>query len=168
MIVVGVRARVGNLDAKRRIAIARGSMFVGKAQHRDTYFDARAGYLKVRESDMDQDRLLFYRRDRRGDLATCESWSTPIDPVDSMRALLEAALDVRGSVEKTRETFERQNMIIELDRVRPNRMFLGLKYQLGPGEIPDDATQELRDFMRDFEVTKDDLVTESYCEMRRA
>lgn len=166
MIVVGVRARVGNLDSLHEIAIGMGAMFVGKAQHRDTYFESPSGYLKIRESDLDHDRLIFYRRDRRPEGATAESWSAVIDSVESHRALLEAALGVRAVIEKSRESFERQNMLIELDRLRPNRMFLGLKYQLGPGEVPQDAGGELRDFMHSFGVTVDDLIGESYSELR--
>lgn len=162
---VEIKARCPELDAARRVALEIGAMFDGKGRHKDTYFDAPRGYFKLRESDADLDRLVYYDRERKRQPKLSHWYTVALDdPKDSL-ALFTAALSVRGVVEVSRETFVRQNVRIQFDRVRPNVPFLVLRYDLGPGETPEEAERELLAFAEPFPITSEDWIAESYCEI---
>lgn len=162
---VEIKARCPKLDEARRVALEIGAMFDGKGRHKDTYFDAPRGYFKLRESETDLDRLVYYDRERSRQPKLSEWYTVSLDDPAESLALFSAALTVRGVVEVSRETFVRQNVRIQFDRVRPNVPFLVLRYDLGPGETPEEAEKELRTFVESFPITPDDWIAESYCEI---
>ena len=162
---VEARMRCPDYDGLRSRAIEIGSMYEGKDDQTDTYFGVPDGFMKIRETSLDQDHVLFYRRPNIADIHTCESFASHVTEIDSMRALLENAFGTRAVIRKTRETFVRQNCRILFDRLSKNRTFLTVRYDLGPGETPEEATRELETFLEAFDCDRTKRLAQSYCEI---
>lgn len=163
---VGLRARPADPASVRRAALEIDSMYEGKDEQTDTYFGVPEGYLKIRESSIDHDRLLFYRRGREDGPQVCEAWTAPVDPVAPLAAVLEAAFGVRARVRKTREIFVRQNLRIQIDRLRGGGTFVVLRWDLGPGDAPREGIEALVAFAERVGLSRESWIRESYCEMQ--
>jgi predicted adenylyl cyclase CyaB len=105
--LASVRKALGRLGAKA------GELDV----QTDTYFHVSRGRLKLRETDGRPAVLIWYDRADENRVRGSDYHLTPVTDAESMKAVLAAALGVRGQVHKRREVYLWHNVRIHLDDV---------------------------------------------------
>ena len=162
---IELKARLGDLEAARRIALRIATKQIGTQHQIDTYFHCRDGRLKLRQIDGLSAQLVWYARaDQEGPKAS-DYQLVPVSNPETLKAALSAGLGVRVVVEKRREIYLYHNVRIHLDDVVSLGHFLEFEAVLGPDV--DDATghEQVAHLREEFSIAKSDLLTGSYADM---
>jgi predicted adenylyl cyclase CyaB len=162
---IELKARLADLVAARQIAQRLATKRLGTQHQVDTYFHCRAGRLKLREIDGLSSQLVWYARpDEQGPKAS-DYRLVPVSNPKTLKGALEAALGVRGVVEKRREVFLYHNVRIHLDEVTHLGQFLEFEAVLGPQVDDQTGHAQLDELTREFAIQPADLLSGSYGEM---
>lgn len=162
---IELKARLADLAAARQVAERLATKRLGIQHQVDTYFHCRDGRLKLREIDGLSAQLVWYSRpDEQGPKAS-DYRLVPVSNPKTLRAALQAALGIRGVVEKRREAFLHHNVRIHLDEVSGLGQFLEFEAVLGPHVDDRAGHAQLDDLARQFAIRPADLLCGSYGEM---
>jgi len=162
---VEIKAKVSNLDAFRKAALALsdtpGSLIIQK----DTFFAVAQGRLKLRNFGNGLGELIRYHRpDATGPKVSDYSISPTSDP-DGLTDLLSRVMPVLGVVAKERTLFMAGRTRIHLDDVQGLGWFMELEVVLTEEETPVDGEVEAQRLMKILGINKDDLVEGAYLDM---
>jgi adenylate cyclase class IV len=127
-----------DLDAVRAALPALPVRREGVQLQTDTFFQARAGRLKLREIEGQSAVLIWYNRSDAATAKLCNYHLVPVTDAALLRAALTAALGERGVVRKRREIYHYRNVRIHLDDVENLGGFVEFEAVLGPHD--DEAT----------------------------
>jgi predicted adenylyl cyclase CyaB len=164
-----VRCTTEEMQCVRESATAAGLAPFIAMTHRDTYFHAQQGRLKLREiHHQDGTQLAELLAYTRPDQAEAR-WSNytrveiPIAVADTLRAL-GSTLGVKRVVEKTREVGIWRRTRIHLDDVQDLGLFVELE-TVSDSQSDPSASQELTEAARMLGLDKLEVVAGSYGEM---
>jgi len=162
---VEIKARLGDLEATRRLVeqIADGP---GRAvDQTDTFFRVANGRLKLRERSDAGAELIYYRRpDATGPKAS-EYETVAVSDPERLRELLAAALGVAGRVIKHRIVYRVGRTRIHLDEVRDLGHFLELEVELAPGEPTDLGVREAKRLVGLLDLGEETLIGVAYVDL---
>lgn len=162
---IELKARLADLAAARRLAVAVATKRIAVQQQLDTYFHCRQGRLKLRQIDNLSSQLVWYARpDQQGPKAS-QYMLVPISNPQTLKAALGAALGVRAVIQKRREIFLVGNVRIHLDEVIGLGSFLELEAVLGPDLDDAQGRAQLHALAEKFAIAAEDLVAGSYADM---
>jgi predicted adenylyl cyclase CyaB len=162
---IELKARLRDLATARRTAAALATAGPMLQEQVDTYFHCRAGRLKLREIGGRPAELIWYARPDTQAAKASDYTLVPVPEPAALKAVLDAALGVRGVVQKRREIFLHENVRIHLDEVAGLGTFLEFEAVLGP-EVDDARGQaQLADLGARFGLTPADLLSNSYGDM---
>ncbi|CAN5786733.1 class IV adenylate cyclase [soil metagenome] len=165
-----VRCNAGEMQSVREAATAAGLGPFASMTHRDTYFHAQHGRLKLREIRHDDGTELaeligYSRADRAG-----ARWSRysraeiPTASVEGLRNVLTSALGVLNVVEKVREVGIWRRTRIHLDQVKALGLFVELETVTGSATDPT-ARQELDEVARMLGLDQLETIPGSYADL---
>ena len=138
---------------------------LGVQQQVDTYFHCNQGRLKLRQIDGLSAQLIWYARpDQKGPKAS-DYRLVPVSNPETLKAALDAALGVRGEVQKRREVFLVDNVRIHLDEVAGLGTFLEFEAVLRPESDEAVGRSRLEQLMAAFAIDPADLLSGSYGDM---
>jgi len=149
----------------RETLLASNALFDGEDRQIDHCFRTARGHLKLRETQLDRDRLLACRARREGGSRLTETDAAPVEATDEVRRVLEAVLVPIAVVRKTRETFAEQNVRVHLDRLESGGTFVEIEVVLGPGESFESARNDARRWIERLGLQEGRAVAESYAEL---
>jgi adenylate cyclase class IV len=129
-----LKAQCADLDAARVAAQRLGARPAGVELQTDTFFRVPIGRLKLRAITGRCAVLIWYDRPNRTEARLSSYYLVPVPDGDLLKALLAAALGVRGEVRKRREILRWHNVRIHLDRVDGLGTFVEFEAVLSPGE----------------------------------
>jgi predicted adenylyl cyclase CyaB len=162
---IELKARCASLSAAREAARAMGAEYVGILEQRDTYFAARQGRLKLRETSGKPAELIAYARDDTAAVRGSDYQLVSIADPAALLAALTSALGVRGAVVKRRELWMWQGVRIHLDEVAGLGTFVELEAVMEPDE-PDEIGQQKVAVLRErLGITDENLVGVSYSDL---
>jgi adenylate cyclase class IV len=163
---VEIKARIcGDPQALRTRARALGTRPAMVMHQEDTFFRTVSGRLKLRVPDCGGAELIYYeRRDEPGPRPSVY-FVAPVDDPVALKAVLSAALGVRGVVRKRRELVLAGNTRIHVDDVEGLGSFLELEVMLSEGEAPEVGNGTCARFMHVLGVGEDDLVDSAYIDL---
>ncbi len=162
---IELKARLRDLAEARRTAMALATAGPMQQVQVDTYFRCREGRLKLREIVGRPAELIWYARPDTQAPKASDYTLVPVPEPEALKAVLAAALGVRGVVRKRREIFLHQHVRIHLDEVAGLGTFLEFEAVLGP-EVDDALGQaQLADLAARFGITTADLLSNSYGDM---
>src|SRR5579859_6939696 len=115
--------------------------------HRDTFYNAPAGRLKLREFADKNAELIYYKRPDQPGPKTSIYTRTPVPDAASMRELLGRCLGTKAVVAKSRELFLAGQTRIHLDKVEGLGAFMELEVVLSPGQSEAEGEQIASDLM---------------------
>ncbi len=162
---VEIKARCSDPEAVRDALRAGGAVFHGRDRQVDTYFEVRAGRLKLREGEIENG-LIFYRREdragpKRSDVVL---WRTGKET--GLKSVLAEALGVRVVVDKEREIWFIGNVKFHVDRVGDLGSFVEIEAIDSDGTIGVEKLREQCDEYLDlFGIRPEDLVATSYADL---
>jgi adenylate cyclase class IV len=167
------KARCRDLAAARDLVESLGARCEGMQVQTDTFFHVSHGRLKLRVVAGQSSTLIGYRREEVGaasraapkeaplgsrGLLDSSYFLTPVPEPETLRALLAAALGVRGEVRKRRTVYHHANVRIHLDEVEGLGTVVELEAVIGPDADEDISRQRLEDLSRMLGLTAaDDL-----------
>lgn len=167
---VEIKARLADPAAVAARALAISDTPPETFVQRDTFFRCATGRLKLRERSPGPGELIWYDRPNVATSKTSRYLLVAVGNQPALHELLEQALDVEGSVEKTRTVFMAGQTRIHLDAVAGLGQFLELEVVLRDGQPAAEGHAQAVDLMRRLGVTEADLVDCSYADLlaRRA
>lgn len=149
---------VASLDQCRQLDATNA----GIIRQRDTYFHVARGGLKLREETPGQPHLIQFDRPDEPQQRQSSYRIVTVDDGAVTRAALEAALGVRGEVEKTRQLFLWRQVQIHLDEVVGLGTFIEFE-AVAPPESDLSEEHRLVVHLREvFGVTDDRLCATGY------
>jgi len=162
---VEIKARCSKPNKVRAILKENNAHFKGTDHQIDTYFCVEEGRLKLREGDIENNLIYYYRPDTASPkLSNIHLVSMNHSP--KMKALLTAALGVQIVVDKQREIYFIDNVKFHIDKVKELGSFIEIEAIDKDGDIGETKLQEQCEYyMELFEISKQDLVAESYSDL---
>jgi predicted adenylyl cyclase CyaB len=131
----------------------------------DTFFECRAGRLKLRTFANGAGELIFYRRSDEHGPKESFYVRTPTAAPDSLRETLSLAYGVVGRVRKQRTLFIAGRTRIHLDVVENLGHFLELEVVLLENETTDAGVREAHELMQRLGVDPSQLIDRAYVDL---
>jgi predicted adenylyl cyclase CyaB len=160
-----LKACCGNLEACRQ-ALSRLVIPLHQVElQTDTYFHISNGRLKLREIDGLPAALIWYERPDSEQARISLYQMTMVADPEAMKALLAAALGVRGQVAKRREIYLWHNVRIHLDEVAGLGSFVEFEAVLGPEDDETTARARLEHLAQTLQLDPLDYRGKSYADL---
>lgn len=162
---IEIKARCRAPETIRKILISLGARAVGTDHQIDTYFNVKAGRLKLREGNIENS-LIYYRRE--DNLAPKQSDVTlfKTEPNSALKEILTNALGVKTVVDKSREIYFIDNVKFHIDSVSGLGNFVEIEAIDEAGTIGgDELLRQCRHYMELFKIEQNDLIKSSYSDM---
>jgi predicted adenylyl cyclase CyaB len=131
----------------------------------DTFFECRAGRLKLRTFADGEGELIFYRRSDEHGPKESFYVRTPTAAPDSLRETLALAYGVVGRVRKHRTLFIAGRTRIHLDVVESLGHFLELEVVLREDEPTEAGIREAHELMQRLGVAPSQLIDRAYVDL---
>jgi adenylate cyclase, class 2 len=162
---VEIKARCGNQDKIRNILEKLNAAFKGTDHQIDTYFNVPVGRLKLREGHI-ENHLIYYQRENQDGPKESQVTLFQNDPRSSLKSILQRALGILVSVEKSREVYFLDNVKFHLDSVAELGSFIEIEAIDFDGSIGRDALyKQCEKYMSLLEVSREDLISHSYSDL---
>jgi len=117
--LVELKARVENLNSFRKRLVELRAKRVGSFRQIDTYLEVPKGRLKLRQTEGDMKaQLIYYERGNVAEPKKSSVFIINLRDVQSFKTTLERVLQVKVTVDKTREICRYKGTQIHLDDVR--------------------------------------------------
>jgi adenylate cyclase, class 2 len=162
---VEIKARCENQDKIRELLKKLNADFKGNDHQIDTYFQVPVGRLKLREGTI-ENHLIYYQRENQDGPKESQITLFQNNPRSSLKSILEKALGILVSVDKTREIYLLDNVKIHLDSVVELGSFIEIEAIDFDGSIGRDVLYEqCEKYMLLLEISSDDLISHSYSDL---
>jgi predicted adenylyl cyclase CyaB len=162
---VEIKARVGNPARLKALAEALAGTPGQHIVQEDTFFAVPRGRLKLRKFSSNSAELIYYEReDGPGPKESRYSISRTREP-DSLKAVLQVSLGVRGVVRKTRTLYLVGQTRIHLDEVEGLGSFVELEVVMQPSQSHADGVQIARELMGKLNIQESELVEQAYIDL---
>jgi len=139
-----LKAPCPDLEAVRACVLALPPHAHAREEQTDTYFHVSAGRLKLREIAGSRAELIWYDRPNTPGSRVSRYQLTPVADAAGLKALLAAALGIRGAVHKQRGIYLWHNVRIHLDRVAGLGDFIEFEAVLSTEKDRDASQSRLR------------------------
>jgi adenylate cyclase, class 2 len=162
---VEIKARCENQDKIRELLKKLNADFKGNDHQIDTYFQVPVGRLKLREGTI-ENHLIHYQRENQDGPKESQVTLFQNNPRSSLKSILEKALGILVSVDKTREIYLLDNVKIHLDSVVELGSFIEIEAIDFDGSIGRDVLyKQCEKYMLLLEISSDDLISHSYSDL---
>ena len=161
--IIEFKARCSDHDHIRAKLKQKNARLVGADHQIDTYFRVPDGRLKLREGNI-ENALVFYSRQNVAGTKQSDVTMSVVPSNSDVKSVLAKALGVLVIVDKKREIYFADNVKIHLDEVAGLGKFLEVE-AIGAPDQRERLQQQCDDFLREFEIRKDDLIAESYSDL---
>jgi len=160
-----LKARCPDLALARRRLQSLAPPPSGVELQTDTYFQVPRGRLKLREIDGRTAFLIGYQRPDHTAARISAYHLVPAPDAALLKAVLSAALGIRGEVRKRREILHWHNVRIHLDEVTNLGTFLEFEAVLAATDELAVAQVRLDELSRLLEISPDDRLAVSYSDL---
>ena len=162
---VEIKAIVNEPSFVRNYLLNHGAIFKGTDEQTDTYFNVKAGRLKLREGNIENN-LIFYNRVNQAGPKSSHFNLVKIEDAKGLKEALERSCGIKIIVRKKREIYYIRNVKFHIDEV-PG---LGSFIEIEAGNILVEKTEsELLDqcnfYLMELGVKGEDLIAESYSDL---
>ena len=164
---IEIKTPVDDASALERRLADLGATREWVRRQRDTFFNCRAGYLKLREVEGEPGELIAYEREA-GSHARASDYEIVSAPDSAaLRSALTRSLGVRGVVEKIRTLYLWKHTRIHLDEVSGLGSFLELETVMR-GISREEAESETRTVIAALDLDPSRFLDRPYLEMLEA
>lgn len=162
---IEVKARVEDPDRVARLASGLADEPCDEFGQLDVVFNSQRGRLKMRFLGPDYGELIYYERPDAAGPRPCTYQVTPTYEPWKVRAMLSAALGVRGVVEKTRKLYVVGQSRVHIDAVKGLGDFAEIEVVLREDQTPEEGQAVARDLMGLLGLREQDLVPGAYIDL---
>lgn len=164
---VEIKAQVRDFDELRREAQRISDTPEQVLTQEDTFFDVPFGRLKLRATSHCSGELIYYERADQADARESTYLISRTNEIQTMKAILGAALGVRGIVEKTRYLYQVGETRIHLDEVHGLGRFVELEVVLRHDQTLEYGRAVIERLMHVLGIAPKDLVSGAYIDLCR-
>lgn len=162
---VEIKAKVRDPERFRALAVAVADTGPELIEQTDTFFEAVAGRLKLRQFADGTGELICYSRPDASGPKTSQYGLAPMTDSQRMLTVLSTALTVRGTVAKKRWLYLAGRTRIHLDHVENLGWYMELEVVLSADEDLADGEQEARQLMARLDIGETDLCQSAYIDL---
>ena len=163
--LIEIKAHSRNADTVRQILRKNNADFKGIDRQIDTYFNVPHGRLKLREGNIENHLIHYFRKNQSGPKKS-EVLLYKSTPDSGLKAVLENSVGVLTVVDKKREIYFIDNVKFHIDCVRGLGNFIEIEAIDTDGSISVAELLRQCEFYIDlFGVQESDLVEDSYSDM---
>ncbi|MCP4550684.1 MAG: class IV adenylate cyclase [Bacteroidetes bacterium] len=152
--------------AKIRLALHKlNASFKGLDHQIDTYFNCTHGRLKLREGNIENNLIHYFRNNQAGPKKSDFSlFKTDYDL--GLKELLEKAMGIKIVIDKKREIYFIENVKFHIDQVKQLGEFVEIEVVDESGELSDaDMIKVCNKYINLFGLTGNDLIDRSYSDL---
>lgn len=166
VINVEIKARCGDPERVRAVLRSHQARFAGTDHQVDTYFRVPAGRLKLREGNIENALIYYDRQNDRGPKKS-DVVLHVVSPNSGLKEILTKVLGVLAVVDKQREIYYIANVKFHIDTVQGLGSFVEIEAAGDERSDREVLMEQCRDYVQQFAIREDDLVAESYSDMKR-
>jgi adenylate cyclase, class 2 len=162
---IEIKAKCSNLEKIRTILLNKKSDFKGVDHQIDTYFKVNSGRLKLREGNI-ENHLIHYSRENKTGPKQSNVILFESNPNSTLKEILTKSLDVLAVIDKKREIYFIENVKFHLDDVKNLGTFVEIEAIAENNNLPKEKLlEQCNNFMKLFNIPKEDLISNSYSDM---
>lgn len=163
--IIEIKAKSNNLVFLISKLESLDALHIGKDHQIDTYYDARHGRLKLREGQIENHLIHYHRGNQSGPkLSSVGLYKS--NPAGNLKGILEAAIGIRGVVDKERDIYFIDNVKFHVDQIKGLGTFFEIEAIDESGKV-DIAVLEKQcnHYMKVFKIEEEDLIKVSYIDL---
>lgn len=162
---IEIKARCDNPQKIERILEKYEADFIGLDHQVDTYFNAKHGRLKLREGNIENALIHYFRNDQEGPKSS-EVLLYKSKPDNTLKEVLTEALGILTVVDKQRNIFFIENVKFHIDEVKCLGSFVEIEAIDKEGSIGKSKLEEQCNYYLNLlEIRDSDLIKNSYSDM---
>lgn len=133
-------------------------------EQEDTFFYSRRGRLKLRKEAGGSELIYYERVNQSGPSESQYFIESFVEPA-TIEAMLSVALDVRGTVRKSRRLYKIGQTRVHIDEVLGLGSFVELEVELDAAQETSEGEAIARQLMERLDLSDEDMVAESYIDL---
>lgn len=159
------KAKVNSLKTYEEALLQLNPEFKGTDHQIDTYFDTKKGRLKLREGNIENALIQYYREDTQGTKLS-EVTIYKHQPDTALKQILTTQLGVKIVVDKIRKIYFLDNVKFHFDRVKGLGEFVEVEAQSEDDKLDISTLKEQCEyFLEFFQIKAEDVMKKSYSDM---
>jgi adenylate cyclase, class 2 len=162
--IIEIKAKCDNHPTIRKILENGNAQYKGTDHQKDTYFVVSHGRLKLREGNIENS-LIHYFRDNVDEPKASDVFVCKNNTDELFKELLIRALGILVVVDKVREIYFIDNVKFHLDKVDGLGEFVEIEAIGNHDSNLDDLMHQCRFYLNLFEIQKSELITHSYSDL---
>jgi predicted adenylyl cyclase CyaB len=162
---IEIKARAADWNAQKRIAEEVSDYPGQRSVQEDTFFNVRAGRLKLRMFDDGRSELIQYQREDAAMPKESHYICVPMRDAEPLKFALSNALGIRGIIRKQRHLYLVGRTRIHLDEVEGLGKFVELEVVLQPLETREAGISLAEYFMSKLGIEKRSLIEGAYIDL---
>jgi len=165
MKIIEIKAHCSNHENIRNILQSKDAVSKGTDHQIDTYFKVENGRLKLREGNIENNLIHYFRSNQEGPKQSNVTLFKS-EPDSSLKKILEDAIGVLAVVDKEREIYFIDNVKFHLDTVKGLGQFMEIEAIDTKGTLSKEVlTEQCEHYLQLFEIPSKDLLSTSYSDM---
>lgn len=162
---IEIKARSVNPEEIHELLVQQQAEFLGTDKQIDTYFKSTKGRLKLREGNIENALIHYYRNDQTGPKRSDVTMYKTANSAE-LKEVLRPALEVLAVVTKRRSIYFIENVKFHVDAVEELGDFVEIEAIDTDGTIGEEKLYEqCRYYLNLFKIKEEDLVDVSYSDM---
>ncbi len=162
---IEIKAKCTDLEKIRAILTKLQAHFIGTDHQIDTYFKVNTGRLKLREGDIENALIHYYRPNQAGPKKS-EVILYKSAPNSSLKEVLGASLGVLTIIDKQRSIYFIDNVKFHLDEVKTLGTFVEIEAIDTEGSRNEKQLKaQCEQYIQLFEIKNENLVDKSYSDL---
>ncbi|NBC10082.1 MAG: CYTH domain-containing protein [Bacteroidetes bacterium] len=162
---VEIKARSDNPEEIHELLVQQQAEFLGTDKQTDTYFKATKGRLKLREGNIENALIHYYRDNQTGPKRSDVTMYKTANSTE-LKEVLRPALEVLAVVTKRRSIYFIENVKFHVDEVEELGDFVEIEAIDMDGSIGEEKLYEqCQYYLNLFKIKEEDLVDVSYSDM---
>ena len=162
---IEIKAKCHQHDEVRQLLKQAGADFKGIDFQVDTYFKVQTGRLKLREGNIEQNLIYYFREDINGPKSS-KVLLYKTKPDSFLKEILTRSLGILVIVDKKREIYFIENVKFHLDEVKSLGTFIEIEAIDSDGTIGKQKLREQCEFyLKEFNIKNSNLIALSYSDM---
>lgn len=162
---IEIKARCSHPEEIRDLLDKQQAEFIGTDYQTDTYFNVPNGKLKLREGNIENALIHYFRNDqagpKRSDISLYKT-----QPRSDLKQVLTAALGVLAAVSKRRRIYFIENVKFHIDEVEHLGSFVEIEAIDRDGSIGEEKLrQQCQYYLNLFKIPENDLIEVSYSDL---
>jgi predicted adenylyl cyclase CyaB len=164
-IIYEFKAKTTCLGELEKSLLYLNPVFKGTDYQTDTYFNTKHGRLKLREGNIEQALIHYFREDKAGAKVSRVLLYRPL-PDNNLKLILQTTLGIKGVVEKKRKIYFIDNVKFHFDEVKELGTFVEVEAIDGEDGISIELLKEQCMFYAHlFGITPQDYIAGSYSDL---